>query len=147
MPPRPAAVTKRQYQALARFRHELRRYLRYSEEISRKQGVTPLQYQLLLQIKGFPGREYASIGELAERLQAKHHGVVALVTRCEEVELVERRACDTDRRQVHVFLTRKGEKLLERLADLHRRELLQLQGRFTIPGVGELVNLVRKELT
>jgi DNA-binding MarR family transcriptional regulator len=147
MPPRPAAVTKRQYQALARFRHELRRYLRYSEEISRKQVVTPLQYQLLLQIKGFPGREYASIGELAERLQAKHHGVVALVTRCEEVELVERRACDTDRRQVHVVLTRKGEKLLERLADLHRRELLQLQGRFTIPGVGELVNLVRKELT
>ena len=138
MPSRPAAVTKRQYEALARFRHELRRYLRYSEEISRKQGVTPLQYQLLLQIKGFPGREYASIGELAERLQAKHHGVVALVTRCEEADLVERRASDTDRRQVHVVLTRKGEKLLERLAHLHRRELLQLQGLLAVPGAAEL---------
>jgi hypothetical protein len=29
----------------------------------------------MLQIKGFPGRDWAGV---AERLQAKHHGVVAL---------------------------------------------------------------------
>lgn len=127
------AIGKRQYEALAAFRYELRRYLRHSEEMTRRHGITPLQYQLLLHVKGFPGREYASVTELAERLQAKHHGVVALVTRSETAGLVERRIAENDRRLVHVYLTAKGEQRLARLADLHRRELLQLQGRFTVP--------------
>jgi DNA-binding MarR family transcriptional regulator len=119
----------RQYRALADFRYELRRFLRYSEEITRRHGVTPLQYQLLLQVKGYPGREHATIGELAERLQAKHHGVVALVSRCEEAGVVKRRASAEDRRAVVVELTPRGERLLERLAQLHRNELLAIQGR------------------
>ncbi len=126
-------VTKKQYETLATFRYELRRYLRYSEEVTRKHGVTPLQYQLLLQIKGYPDREQATITELAERLQAKHHGVVALITRCESLGLVERRVDEEDRRRVLVRLTDKGEKRLERLAELHRSELLSLQKRFFVP--------------
>ena len=119
----------RQYRTLADFRYELRRFLRYSEEITRRHGVTPLQYQLLLQVKGYPEREHATIGELAERLQAKHHGVVALVSRCEEAGIVKRRASAEDRRAVVVELTPRGERLLERLAQLHRNELLAIQGR------------------
>jgi DNA-binding MarR family transcriptional regulator len=130
-------LSKRQYEALANFRYELRRYLRYSEEVTRRHGMTPLQYQLMLQIKGFPGRDYATVSELAERLQAKHHGVVALITRCESAGLVERRANESDRRQVQVHLTALGEKELERLAELHREELLQLQGRFFVPDQGD----------
>lgn|SRR5512138_318100 len=126
-------VTKKQYETLATFRYELRRYLRYSEEVTRKHGVTPLQYQLLLQIKGYPDREQATITELAERLQAKHHGVVALITRCESLGLVDRRVDEEDRRRVLVRLTDKGEKRLERLAELHRSELLSLQKRFFVP--------------
>jgi DNA-binding MarR family transcriptional regulator len=126
-------VSKKQYETLATFRYELRRYLRYSEEVTRKHGVTPLQYQLLLQIKGYPEREQASVTELAERLQAKHHGVVALITRCESLGLVERRVDEQDRRRVLVRLTNKGEKRLERLAELHRSELLSLQKRFFVP--------------
>ena len=133
-----AAIGKRQYETLAAFRYELRRYLRHSEEMTRRHGITPLQYQLLLHVKGFPGREYASVTELAERLQAKHHGVVGLVTRSEAAGLVERRAGETDRRLVHVYLTAKGEQKLARLADLHRHELLQLQGRFFVPGAEAL---------
>lgn len=132
------AIGKRQYEALAAFRYELRKYLRQSEELTRRHGITPLQYQLLLHVKGFPGREYASITELAERLQAKHHGVVALITRSEAAGLVVRRVSDTDRRLVHIFLTAKGEQKLARLADLHRRELLQLQGRFMVPDAAAL---------
>lgn len=126
-------VSKKQYETLATFRYELRRYLRYSEEVTRKHGVTPLQYQLLLQIKGYPDREQATVTELAERLQAKHHGVVALITRCESLGLVERRVDGQDRRRVLVRLTDKGEKRLERLAELHRSELLSLQQRFFVP--------------
>jgi hypothetical protein len=80
-------VTLRQYRALADFRYELRRFLRYSEDVTRRHGVTPLQYQVLLQVKGYPGNEEATVGGLAERLQAKHHGVVALVSRCGCIEM------------------------------------------------------------
>ena len=133
-----ARVSKRQYETLSKFRYELRRYLRYSEEVTRRHGITPLQYQLLLHIKGFPGRDFASVSELAERLQAHHHGVVALVTRCEQAGLVERWVDEADRRLVQVHLTAKGERQLERLAELHRKELLELQGRFFVPGRSEL---------
>ena len=126
-------MTLRQYRALADFRYELRRFLRYSEQIARRHGVTPLQYQLLLQVKGYPGREHATVGELAERLQAKHHGAVALVSRCEEAGFVTRRSSEEDRRAVFVELTPKGERLLARLAQLHRNELLAIQGRLLFP--------------
>ena len=126
-------MTKTQYEELALFRYQLRCFLRFSEEVSRKQGITPLQYQLLLQIKGFPGREWATVVELAERLQAKHHGVVALVSRCEEAGWVVRRANRGDRRVVEVRLTAKGEQRLEKLARLHRGERLALRGEFGLP--------------
>lgn len=126
-------MTLRQYRAMADFRYELRRFLRYSEQVTRRHGVTPLQYQLLLQVKGYPGREHATIGELAERLQAKHHGAVALVSRCEEAGLVARRNSVEDRRAVVVELTAKGERLIEKLARLHRNELLAIQGRVMFP--------------
>ena len=130
-------MTLRQYRALADFRYELRRFLRYSEELTRSHGVTPLQYQLLLQVKGYPGGGHATVGELAERLQAKHHGVVALVSRCEEAGFVTRRVSDQDRRAVVVELTTKGERLLERLARQHRNELVAIQGRLLFPDLKE----------
>lgn len=123
-------MTARQYRALADFRYELRRFLRYSEEVTRRHGLTPLKYQLLLQVKGCGP---ATIGELAERLQAKHHGMVALVTRCEKAGLVVRGENPDDRRAVRVRLTAKGERALEKLARLHRNELLAIQGRLPFP--------------
>ncbi len=113
----------------------MRRFLRFSEEITRRHGVTPLQYLLMLNIKGFPGRDWATAGELAERLQAKHHGVVALITRCEKLGLVGRSASSTDKRQVEVRLLKNGEALLLKLADLHRAELLSFKEVFTVPDV------------
>ena len=133
-----ARITKRQYETLANFRYELRRFLRYSEQVTRKNGVTPLQYQLLLHIKGYPGRESASVSELAERLQAKHHGVVALITRCESLGLVRRESDEADRRRVFVQLTDKGEKRLEKLAELHRSELLTMREKFFVPSFEDL---------
>jgi DNA-binding MarR family transcriptional regulator len=126
-------ASKADLETLAHFRYQLRRYLRFSEEVSRKKGITPLQYLLLLQIKGFPGREWATVGELAERLQAKHHGVVSLISRCEAAGLVRRSNSRDDRRRVEVQLTKKGDKCLEQLAGLHRAELLSLQGQFAVP--------------
>ena len=131
-------MTLRQYRALAEFRYELRRFLRYSEQIARRHGVTPLQYQLLLQVKGYPGSEQATVGALAERLQAKHHGAVALVSRCEQAGFVTRRVNHEDRRAVFVELTAKGERLLERLARQHRNELVAIRGRLLFPDLQTL---------
>jgi DNA-binding MarR family transcriptional regulator len=120
------ALDKHRLEGLSEFRWQLRRFLRFSEDAAREAGVTVLQYQLLLHTHGFPGREWATIGELAERLQAQHHGVVALVTRCEEAGLVRRKHSKEDRRNVEVHLLAKGRRLLDALAARHQSELKDL---------------------
>lgn len=132
-------LSKKEYETLSNFRYQLRRFLRFSEQISRKHGVTHLQYLLLLHIKGSPDQKWATIGELAERLQAHHHGVVSLVTRCEKLGLVRREQGRADRREVEVHLTPKGDKTLGKLARVHIDELLNLQGIFKVPSTRELV--------
>jgi DNA-binding MarR family transcriptional regulator len=128
-------LSKADFNALSEFRYQMRRFERFSEDVVQAQGITPLQYLLLLHIKGYPDRDWATVGELAERLQAKHHGVVALITRCEAMGLVERRHSAIDRRRVEVHLLRQGETILARLAEQHRVELLSLEGVFTIPKI------------
>ncbi|MCC6474350.1 MAG: winged helix-turn-helix transcriptional regulator [Burkholderiales bacterium] len=125
---------KSDYRRLAHFRYRLRRFLRFSESLCKQNGTTPLQYQLLLQVKGALEREWITIGELAEQLQAKHHGVVALVDRCARAGLVERRPGSADRRKVEIHLLPKGERLLERIARLHQSELRLLKEEFELPG-------------
>jgi DNA-binding MarR family transcriptional regulator len=105
------------------FRYELRRFLRFGEEVSRAAGVTAVQYHLMLHTQAFPGRDWASIGELAERLQTAPNGVVALVSRGEEAGLVRRQANKEDGRLVEVHLTPKGKRLVERLAAEHKAQL------------------------
>lgn len=126
MPERNASVDKIRYEALSDFRFRLRSFLRFSEDASREEGITVLQYQLMLHTQGFEGREWATVSEIAERLQAQPHGVVALVSRCEESGLVQRKTSQTDRRQVEVHLLPAGRKKLARLAALHADQLAEL---------------------
>lgn len=132
-------LSKKEYETLSHFRYQLRRFMRFSEEVTHELGMTHLQYLLLLHIKGYQGREWATIGELAERLQSHHHGVVALVTRCEKLGLVYRQQGEADRRVIEVRLTPAGEKAVGQLARMHRDELLNLQGIFQVPGSKELL--------
>jgi DNA-binding MarR family transcriptional regulator len=108
---------------LARFRYAVRRLLRASEEAAVKAGLTPQHHQLLLGVAGFTRDGRVTIGELAEFLQVRHHSVVGLVDRAENVGLVRRDANPDDRREVHVTLTGDGIRKLRLLASLHRREL------------------------
>jgi DNA-binding MarR family transcriptional regulator len=135
---------KAEFETLSAFRYQLRRFQRWSEELTRSSGVTNLQYLLLLHVKGFAGREWATITELAERLQARHHGVVALVSRCEKLGLVERRPGRSDGREVEIHLTRKGERTIDRLARLHRDELMRIEGSFAVPGKEQLTQSARE---
>ncbi|TRZ66443.1 MAG: MarR family transcriptional regulator [Rhodocyclaceae bacterium] len=141
---RELSFAKAEFETLSNFRYQLRRFQRRSEQLTRRAGITNLQYLLMLHVKGFPEREWATITELAERLQSQHHGVVALVSRCEKLDLVERRPGRSDGREVEVHLTRKGEKAVDHLARLHRDELMQLDGVFAVPGKEQLARAARK---
>ena len=133
--PKPDArpLSKSDFETLADFRYQIRRFVRFSEHLALKHGIKPQQYLLLLQIRGYPGRDWATVGELAERLQVQHHGVVALISRCEKLGLVQRRRSSEDRRQIEIRLLAKGAKLVNKVARLHREQLLSLQGRFVVP--------------
>jgi DNA-binding MarR family transcriptional regulator len=126
-------LTKQDFEALARFRFGIRRYLRFSEETVRSHGVTPQQYQLMLALKGFPGRDWAVVRELADRLQLRHHSVVELINRAQSQGLVERTADPDDARAVRVLLTEQGEQLLSRLSALHRDELRRMDAALALP--------------
>lgn len=111
------------YQALAEFRYQMRRFLRFSEQAARAVGLEPQQHQLLLAVKGLPGDKLATIGTLAERLQIEHHSTVELIDRLAEKGLVERHRDDADMRRVLVSLTPAGEDILRSLSLYHRAEL------------------------
>jgi DNA-binding MarR family transcriptional regulator len=130
-------LTKADFEALARFRFGIRRYLRFSEQAVRGHGLTPQQYQLLLALKGFPGREWATMTELADRLQLRHHSVVELVNRAQAQKLVQRAPHPTDARAVRVELTPHGERAMAQLGALHRDELRRVRAALTLPDWGE----------
>lgn len=113
---------------LARFRYALRKFVRFSENAARKCGVTPQQHQLLLGVAGHTGRGCATISELAEFLQERHHSVVELVERAVQNKLVRRTQDREDRRVVIVSLTKRGEEKLLQLSQLHHEEAKRVQG-------------------
>lgn len=126
-------LSKADFEALARFRFEIRRYLRVSEEIVRGRGVTPQQYQLMLALMGYPGREWATVQELSDLMQRRHHSVVELVNRAQAHGLVRRDPHPSDARAVKVSLTAEGERTLARLSALHRDELRRLGSALSHP--------------
>ena len=117
-----------EYQALAEFRYALRRFLHFSEEAARRAGITPQQYLALLAVRGFPGRERATVSELAERLKIRHHSAVGLIDRMVSQGLMVRETGSSDRRHVFVSLTAHGAELLEPLVAAHRDQLQRMGG-------------------
>jgi len=105
------SANKKAFEQLFEFRFQMRRFKRFFGKSRPAEGVTPLQYLLMLHIKGYPCCKWATVGELAERLQAHHHGVVALVTCSEALGLVCRTASEIDRRRVEIRLEQSGEQL------------------------------------
>jgi DNA-binding MarR family transcriptional regulator len=115
-------VSQRQIRALAEFRHQIRRFLHFSEEAAKSAGIEPQQHQLMLAIKAVEP-EPAGLGFLAERLLLRHHSVVGLVDRLEQAGFVKRKRSDADRRSAYVVLTPRGTKMLHKLSAPHRQEL------------------------
>ena len=117
------SLSQADYRALGSFRYEIRRFLHFSEEAARAEGLEPQQHQILLAIQGFDESGGPTIGQLAEHLFLRHHSAVGLIDRLEERGMVTRLRGEEDRRQVRVRMTEAGERTLHRLAHLHREEL------------------------
>lgn len=120
-------LTLSDYQALAEFRYQIRRFLHFSEEVVKEAGMERGQYQLMLAVKGMPAGVRPRIRELANRMQIRHHSAVELVNRLEAGGFVHRTRAKDDRREVLLGLTPKGEKVLSALA-LHHHDELRLAG-------------------
>jgi DNA-binding MarR family transcriptional regulator len=119
-------LAKADYETLSELRYLMRRFAAFSEAAARGCGLTPQQHQALLTIKGFPGHERASVGELAERLSVRHHSMVGLVDRLVSKGLLRRFRDRHDRRRVRLGLTGKSQTLLAGLSLVHRDELRRL---------------------
>lgn len=118
------------YETLADFRFTLRQFLHFSEEAAHEAGLSPQQHQALLAIKGFSRRDVMTVGELAQKLQVKHHSAVGLVDRLVKEGMVGRETATDDRRKVIISLTQKGARVLERLSSVHKNELRRIGPTF-----------------
>lgn len=116
------------YRDQADFRCALRKFLRFSEERAREQGITPQQHLLLLIVRGHESYPGVSIGAIAEALQVRHHSASLLVDRCVRRGLLSRREDPNDRRRALVALTPDGEEILARITRANRSAIRSLEG-------------------
>lgn len=143
-PATPQRMTKAEYEMLAAFRRALRGFLAFSEQVAQAAGLPAQQYQALLAIKGFPGRDQVTVGELARELLLAHHSASELADRLADKGLLVRAADPRDRRRTLLTLTAEAEVILGRMALTHLEELRRIQPalldlftRFTPPGSAE----------
>lgn len=115
-------LTDSDFEALASFRHELRRYLAFAHEVAEACGITMQHHQALLAIRASKAQAL-SITELADTLFLRHHSAVELTDRLEKAELAERIGDPRDGRKTLVRLSPRGAQLLNSLAARHLQEI------------------------
>jgi DNA-binding MarR family transcriptional regulator len=124
-----SSVRDDDYRRLLEFRTGLRRFLHWSEEQAHAVGLSPMQHQLLLAVRGHPDPRGPTIGDVAEHLLLRHHSAVGLVDRAEAAGLVHRRQDPDDHRIVRLQLTARGADKLQRLTATTLEELARLSPR------------------
>src|SRR5712691_12750586 len=119
-------LTQRDFERLLEFRVTLRRFQRWSEDQAQAEGLTHVQHQLLVAVKGYPGNMPPTVGDVAGYLLLRPHSTVELVDRAEAAGLVERTPDGDDGRVVRVRLTREGDRILQKLTPAHLERLHEL---------------------
>ena len=119
-------LTRQDFERLLEFRVTLRRFQRWSEDQAAAAGLTHVQHQLLVAIKGHPGGEPPTVGDLAGYLLLRPHSTVELVDRAELAGLVQRTRDPADGRVVRVRLTPEGDQIVQKLTRAHLERLHEL---------------------
>ena len=117
------SISHAEYRKIAEFRYRIRRFLHFSEEVTRAHGIEPQQHQLLLAIKGLPKGTRPTIKEISLRLCLRHHSTVELANRLVVRGAISKRHSEEDAREVLLELTPQGEQTLRELHVLHWQEL------------------------
>jgi DNA-binding MarR family transcriptional regulator len=115
------------YRRLLGFRTELRRFVAWSEARAADEGLTAMQHQLLLAVRGNPDERGATVGDVADALLVRHHSASELVDRAALAGLVKRSRDTVDHRVVRLHITRAGAAKLARLSQGHLEELDRLR--------------------
>jgi DNA-binding MarR family transcriptional regulator len=129
-------LSQRQYEQLLAFRTGLRRFLRWSGQQAEAAGLTPVQHQLLLAIRGHPDPRGPTVRDVADYLLVRHHSAVELIDRAEAAGLVLREADTEDGRTVRLALTDRGSDRLGKLTASHLEELSRLTSQLNILWAG-----------
>ena len=119
-------LTRQDFERLLEFRVSLRRFHRWSEDQAQAEGLTHVQHQLLVAIKGHHDSQSPTVGDLAVYLLLRPHSTVELVDRAEAAGLVERTPDEDDGRVVRVRLTGAGDRILNKLTRAHLERLHEL---------------------
>ncbi|QJU60482.1 winged helix-turn-helix transcriptional regulator [Sphingomonas sp. AP4-R1] len=122
----PGFLPQEDYEALAAFRYELRRFLQFSEQAAKQQGLTPQQHQALLAMRA-DSRGGMTIGELGEQLFIQPHSASELTDRLIALDLVAREPEVEDRRRIWLRLTPEATRRLGRLSMVHRDEVVRIR--------------------
>jgi DNA-binding MarR family transcriptional regulator len=95
----------------ARFRAALRGFLRQTEAVTRRSGLSPQRYDLLLFIHAAPGHR-TTVTALTRQLQLGQPAVTDLVKHAVEAGLLHRTRDELDRRRVWLEVTPAGRRLV-----------------------------------
>lgn len=114
------------YRDLLRFRLALRHFVAWSRIQTASAGLTPTQHLLLLIVQGHEGERGPTVGEIAAALALRHHSAVGLVDRAEQAGFVKRHS-PIRSRSVHVRLTPRGSRALEKVTLANLEELRRLR--------------------
>ena len=119
-------LTRQDFERLLEFRVTLRRFNRWSEDQAQAAGLTHVQHQLLVAIKGHHESRPPTVGDLAGYLLLRPHSTVELIDRAEAAGMVERIPDADDGRVVRVRLTGAGDRILTKLTRAHLERLREL---------------------
>jgi DNA-binding MarR family transcriptional regulator len=119
-------LSRQDFEKLLEFRVTLRRFQRWSEDQARAAGLTHVQHQLLVAIKGHRGDQPPTVGDLAGYLLLRPHSTVELVDRAEAAGLVKRTPDGGDGRVIRVRLTAEGDQVMQELTRAHLERLHEL---------------------
>jgi DNA-binding MarR family transcriptional regulator len=116
-----------QYRQLLAFRTTLRRFDMWSRQAAAEHGLSHVQHQLLLAVRGSASEGGPTVGEVAESLLVKSHTAGELADRLRVLGYVERVRDTEDHRRVRLRLTDAGDDVLRRLTAVHLEELRRLR--------------------
>lgn len=123
-------VSQADYETLAAFRYELRRFLNFSAQAAKALGMTPHQHQSLLAIRAAP-EQMLTVGDLADQLFIQPHTASELAERMIALGWLERRPSPGDRRRVPLGLTPQSQTMLGKMSATHRGEVLRVRSTLT----------------